>query len=187
MQDLTRGSVTRHIVMFSAFMAVSMVFQTLYFLADLYFVGRLGKEAIAAVTLSGNIMMIVMAMTQMLAVGTTTLVSHAVGRKDPARANVVFNQAFVLSQIVGLALAVPAFVFRADYCRLLGADGTTADLGVKYLTWFLPAMMLQFAMVSMGAALRGSGVVMPTVVIQVLSVLLNIVLAPILTLGWGTG
>lgn len=187
MKDLTQGSITKHVLAFSAFIAVSMLFQTLYFLADLYFVGRLGKEAIAAVGMSGNLMMVVLAITQMLGVGTTTLVSHAVGRKDQARATLVFNQGFTLSLVVGVAFTVVSFALRGAYCQWLAADDTTARLGVQYLNWFLPAMMLQFVIIAMGAALRGSGVMQPTMIIQVLTVLVNIVLAPVLTLGWGTG
>jgi putative MATE family efflux protein len=187
MHDLTQGSIRRHLLSLSAFMAVSMVFQTLYYLADLYFVGRLGKEAIAAVGLAGNLMIVVLAITQTLSVGTTTLISHAVGRKDHARANLVFNQAFVLSLLVGAFVAALGFGLRESYSRWLGADGPTARLGVDYLNWFIPAMCLQFAIVAMGAALRGSGVVKPTVGIQVLTVILNIALAPVLILGWGTG
>ncbi len=187
MNDLTQGSVTRHLLALSSFMAASMVFQTLYYLADLYFVGRVGKEAIAAVGLAGNLMIVVLAITQTLGVGTTTLVSHAVGQKDHARANLVFNQAFVLSLLVGVAVAALGFGTRAQYCRWLGADGATAQLGMQYLNWFIPAMLLQFLIVAMGSALRGSGVVKPTVGIQILTVVLNIVLAPVLILGWGTG
>jgi len=187
MKDLTQGPITRLLLMFSAFIAVSMLFQTLYFLADLYFVGHLGKEAIAAVSLSGNLMMVVLAITQTLGVGTTTLVSHAVGRKDRQRATLVFNQAFVMSQVVGLMFTVIAFALRGPYCRWLGADAVTAGMGVQYLNWFLPAMLLQFMVVAMGAALRGSGIVKPTMIIQVVTVLINIVLAPVLILGWGTG
>src|SRR6266581_7245903 len=148
MNDLTQGSVTRHLLALSAFMAASMLFQTLYYLADLYFVGRLGKEAIAAVGLSGNLMMVVLAITQTLGVGTTTLVSHAVGRKDQERATLVFNQAFVLSQVVGVVFTVVAFALRGPYCRWLGADAITAGLGVLYLHWFLPAMLLQFIVIA---------------------------------------
>ena len=50
MQDLTVGSVTRHLLKTTGFMLVTMIFQTLYFLVDLYWVGRLGKEAVAAVS-----------------------------------------------------------------------------------------------------------------------------------------
>src|SRR5438552_13577519 len=82
MQDLTTGSVSRHLLKTTSFMLVTMVFQTLYFLVDLYWVGRLGKEAVAAVGIAGNLMFITLALTQMLGVGTTTLVSHAAGRRD---------------------------------------------------------------------------------------------------------
>jgi putative MATE family efflux protein len=187
MKDLTQGSVTRHLLGLSVFLTASMLFSTLYYLADLYFVGRLGKEAIAAVSLAGNLMMVVLAVTQTLGVGTATLVSHAVGRKDHAAAALAFNQSFVLSLAVGLAFTATAFALRGRYCLWLGADPATAALGVSYLTWFIPAMMLQFAVVTMASALRGSGVVKPTVAIQILTVCLNIALAPVLILGWGTG
>ena len=71
MHDLTKGSLARNLLQTTSFMLVGMVFQTLYFLVDLYFVGRLGKSAVAAVSLSGNLMFLVLAVTQMLGVGTT--------------------------------------------------------------------------------------------------------------------
>src|SRR5215510_6138518 len=77
MKDLTQGSVIKHLLHMSAFLAASMLVQTLYLLADLYWVGHLGKEAIAAVGVAGNLTMIVLALTQMLGVGTTTLMSQA--------------------------------------------------------------------------------------------------------------
>ena len=59
--------------------------------------------------------------------------------------------------------------------------------GVTYLYWFLPGMALQFAMVAMGSALRGTGIVKPTMVVQVLTLVINTILAPILIAGWGIG
>ena len=85
MNDLTKGPVGRHILRLSAFIALGTVFQTLYFLADLYWVGRLGKEAIAGVGLAGNLMMVVIALTQTLGVGTTSLLSQAIGTEGRPR------------------------------------------------------------------------------------------------------
>ena len=99
MQDLTTGSITRHLLKTTSFMLVTMVFQTLYFLIDLYFVGRLGRDAIAGVGLAGNLAMVVLALTQSLGVGATALVAQAMGAKDRTKAEIVFNQAFVLSAI----------------------------------------------------------------------------------------
>ena len=185
MKDLTQGSVTRHLLHMSAFLAVSMVVQTLYLLADLYWVGHLGKEAIAAVGVAGNMTMIVLALTQMLGVGTTTLISHAAGRKDQPQAELVFNQSFVMSILIAFALGVVGFLLRPAYCEWLSADAATANLAKAYLLWFLPGLLLQFPLVALGSALRATGIIKPAVGFQVLSVLLNIVLAPLLIFGIG--
>src|SRR5262245_6143075 len=154
MQDLTSGSVTRHLLKTTSFMLVTMLFQTLYFLVDLYWVGRLGKEAVAGVSVAGNLTFIVLAITQMLGVGTTTLVSHGAGRKDPERALLVFNQAVVLSGVVGVLFCAGAMTARVPYSSALAADSSTSELAGQYLLWFIPAMALQFGMVALGAALR---------------------------------
>jgi putative MATE family efflux protein len=186
-KDLTQGSVARNLLQISAFLATSMLLQTLYLLVDLYWVGRLGKEAIAAVGLAGNVTFIVLALTQALGVGTTTLIAHAVGGKDQPRAGLVFNQSLVLSLLCGLVFLVIAFAVRGVYCRALAADARTVRLGEEYLSWFLPALALQFSSVAMVSGLRGTGIVKPTVIVQVITVLLNMALAPVLVFGWGTG
>jgi len=187
MQDLTTGSVTTHLLRTTSFMLVSMVFQTLYVLVDLYWVGRLGTDAVAAVAISGNLMFLVLAATQMLGVGTTTLVSHAAGSRDQARANAVFNQAQALSLVAGVIFLVATLASSGVYARAMSADEGTTRLAVEYLAWMVPAMALQFALVAMGAALRGTGNFKPGMVVQTASVIINIVLAPILIFGWGTG
>jgi putative MATE family efflux protein len=187
MQDLTTGSITRHLLKTTSFMLVTMLFQTLYVLIDLYWVGRLGKEAVAAVGVAGNLAFIVLAATQMLGVGTTTFVSHAVGRKDQSYALVVFNQSQALALIVGALFLAVGMAVRVPYSVALSADAETARLAADYLLWFVPAMALQFGMVAMGAALRGTGNFKPGMVVQTATVILNMLLAPFLIFGWGTG
>ena len=171
----------------SAFLMASMLVQALYLLADMYWVGRLGKESVAAVGLAANLMALTLALTQMMGVGTTTLISHAAGVKDQVRARLIFNQSFLFSIVGGGLLCLLAFLLRHPYCAALAANAETVRLGTSYLTWFIPALFLQFPFIAMGAALRGAGVVKPTVVVLVLTVILNLILAPILIFGWGTG
>jgi putative MATE family efflux protein len=168
-------------------MLVSMLFQTLYVLVDLYWVGRLGTNAVAAVGISGNLTFIVLAATQMLGVGTTTLISHATGRRDQAQATVIFNQAQVLSLVVGVMFLVIALVLRGPYARAFSADDATMALTRDYLLWFIPAMALQFGLIAMASALRGTGNFRPGMIVQTATVILNIVLAPVLIFGWGIG
>lgn len=186
MQDLTKGPVRSHILHLASFITMSMAFQTLYFLADLYFVGRLGKEAVAGVGLAGNLMLLVLALTQSLGAGATSLIAQALGRRDRARAQLVLNQGLLLSALGGLGFGALAFPLRGAYSHWLAADTLTASLGVDYLDWFIPALLLQFPLVVMGAALRGMGDVKVPTAIQVATVVLNILLAPTLMFGWLT-
>jgi putative MATE family efflux protein len=183
-QDLTTGSLTGHLLKTTSFMLVGMVAQTLYVLVDLYWVGRIGTEAVAAVGVSGNLMFIVLAATQMLGVGTTTLISHATGRRDRARATLVFNQAQVLSLWVGGVFLAAAMPLRTAYASALSADAETARLAAEYLLWFIPALALQFGLIAMASALRGSGNFRPGMIVQTATIVLNIVLAPVLMFGW---
>ena len=183
MQDLTTGSISKHLLTTASFMLVTMVFQTLYFLVDLFCVGYLGKEAVAGVGVAGNLTFVVLAVTQMLAVGTTTLVSHAVGRKDEPRALLVFNQSQVLSTVAGVLFLAVAMATRTAYTRSLAADSATAQAAADYLLYYLPAMALQFPMAGMAAALRGVGNFKPGMIVQTSTIIINIVLAPLLIFG----
>ena len=187
MQDLTTGPITRHLLKTTGFMLVMMVFQTLYFLIDLYWVGRLGTTSVAAVGIAGNLTFVVLALTQMLGVGTTTVVSHAAGRKDRPDANRLFNQSQVLAIVTGAAFLVAGLILRARYSAAMSADAETARLSGAYLLWFIPAMALQFALAAMGAALRGVGNFKPGMLVSTASVVINMILAPFLIFGWVTG
>jgi putative MATE family efflux protein len=187
MKDLTQGSIRSHLVTMAIPIAIGMLFQTLYFLIDLYFVARLGNAAIAGVASAGNLSFLVLACTQVLGVGTVALISQSVGRKDQSGATLVFNQSLGLGLCCALACLVFGYLGERGFAGAFGSDEATRIAGGTYLRWYLPALALQFTMVSMGSALRGTGIVKPTMMVQMLSVLLNIVLAPILIGGWLTG
>jgi putative MATE family efflux protein len=187
LQDLTQGSIARHLLRLAVPLAIGMLFQTLYYLVDLYFVARLGDAAIAGVGAAGNVQFIIMAMTQVLGVGAMALIAHAVGRKDRDDANLVFNQSLILAGLFALVTLAGGFGLTPVYMKGLGADPATVKAGRDYLTWFLPGLALQFALVVMGSALRGTGITKPTMVVQVLTVGMNVILAPVLIAGWLTG
>src|SRR5271154_4242334 len=142
MKDLTSSSIARNILQMALPIAAGMFFQTLYFLIDLYFVAGLGDAAIAGVGAAGNAMFIVMAASQVLGVGTVTLISHAAGRKDPADANLVFNQSLSLAALCAIVTLAIGYVAGPYYVRSLGASAATATAGVEYLHWFLPNLAL---------------------------------------------
>ena len=187
MRDLTQGPIPGHLVAMAVPIAAGMLAQTLYFLIDLYFVAQLGDAALAGVGAAGTAMFVVMALTQTLGVGTMALVSQAVGRKDPADADLVFNQAMSLALFCTVATLIGGYALAGCYMRIVGADEPTIAAGITYLAWFMPGLALQYVNMVMISGLRGTGVVQPTMVVQVATVLLNALLAPILIGGWLTG
>jgi len=185
-KDLTQGPIPRLLIAMAVPIFAGMVFQTLYYLVDLYFVAGLGDAALAGVGSAGNVTMVIVALTQMLAVGTVALVSHAAGRKDQLEANLIFNQSVLLSAILGILTLLGGYALTGSYVRALVADEAAVAAGITYLYWYIPGLALQFAMVAMGSTLRGTGIVKPTMMVQVLTVVLNTVFAPIFIAGWGT-
>jgi putative MATE family efflux protein len=163
--------------------AMGMFFQTLYIIVDLYFVSRLGGASIAGVSAAGNIAFIVMALTQVLGVGTVALIAQAAGRKDQADANLVFNQSLLLALICAAITIAGGYAVSGFYMHQLGADAPTMAAGITYMHWYLPGLALQFALVAMGSALRGTGLAMPGMIVQMATVFLNALLAPVLIAG----
>jgi putative MATE family efflux protein len=187
MKDLTQGSIVSHILAMAPPIFAGMIMMMLCGLIDLYFVSGLGDAAIAGVSAGGNAGFLINALMQVLSVGTVALIAHAVGRKDRADANLVFNQALVLSAACGLSTLVAGWILARPYMCSVAADDATIEAGTTYLIWFMPALSLQFALLVMASALRGTGIVRPTMIVQTLALAVNIMLAPVLIVGWGTG
>ena len=187
MKDLTRGSIVSHILSMAPPIVVGMITIMICQLVDLYFVSGLGEAAIAGVAAAGNAGFLVNALMQVLGVGTVALMAHAVGRKDRDDANLVFNQSVVLSVLFGILTLVAGLALSRPYMRAVAADEATVEAGTVYLLWFMPALALQFATQVMASALRATGIVRPSMLVQALAVVINIALAPVLITGWGTG
>ena len=186
MRDLTQGSIRGHLIAMALPITISMLVQTLYLMVDLYFVSGIGKEAVAGVAAAGNVTMLVMALTQMLAVATVSLVARALGAKDKPAASRVFGQAMLLGIACVVATIALGVCVGPSYMRGLAADAGVANAGITFILWSLPGLALQFVMAVVVSVLRGAGVARPGMIVQIATVGLNIVLAPILIAGWGT-
>ena len=123
----------------------------------------------------------------MLGVGVTTLVSHAAGQKDRDRAVLVFNESLLLSALVGVVFFAIGMA-RADAVRDRACCRSNDGAAGRRL----PALVHTGDVAAvrdggMGAALRGTGNFKPGMVVQTATIIINIVLAPFLIFGWGTG
>ncbi len=187
MRDLTDGPISGHLLGMAAFIGIGLIFQTMYFIVDLYFVSRLGSAAIAGVSASGNVFFLALAASQLISIGVMATVAQAVGKKDEAEANLFSGQAISMSLLFGVIMLVLGYAFGGIGVDALTADVESAAAGRAYLFAFLPSLALLFPGSAMTSALRGAGVTMPTMVLQTATIILNAILAPVLIAGWGTG
>jgi Na+-driven multidrug efflux pump len=140
MKDLTNGSIAGHLLWMAVPTGAGMLLQTLYFFVDLYFVAELGGAAVAGVSAAGNVTLIFFALTQVLGIGTVTLISHAIGRRDHQDANLIFNQSLLLAGLSGVVALIVGYTLSVPYLRLVAADEAMVIQGRDYLYWFLPGM-----------------------------------------------
>jgi putative MATE family efflux protein len=187
MKNLSEGSIPGHVASMSVQMLIGMAVQVAYFVTDLKFVSMLGNDVAAGFSIAGNLWFFVLALTQILNVGTAAMVSHAVGAQQHDRANLVFNQSLVMSVFMGVFVLVLLYAVAHPYMHLEAADAVVAQAGIDYLMGVTPGLGIQFLMISLFATLRGTGIVKPTMIIQFITVGLNILLAAVLTIGWLTG
>lgn len=185
--DLTQGSITRHLLSMAAFIGVGLIFQTLYYLVDLYFVGHLGAAAIAGVGLAGIAFFLAMALGQMVGVGSLSLIARAIGAKRPEETDAVYRQSLLISLGLSFVVLVGGYLAAGPVMGLLAADEATHQAATQYLYGFIPALAMMFPTGAMASALRAAGVVRQPMLVQSATVIVNIILAPILIAGWGTG
>ena len=179
MKDLTQGSLVGHIASMAAQIFAGMIMGMLCQLVDLYFVSPLGDAAIAGVAAAGNAGFLMTALTQILGVGTVTLISHAVGARNQREATHVFHQALLLSIGSCLVSWIAGCLLARAYMGAISADAAVVEAGTTYLIWFMPALALQFVLFVMTGALRGTGIMRPTMIVQTSAIALNMVLAPL--------
>ncbi|HRP12348.1 MAG TPA: MATE family efflux transporter, partial [Terricaulis sp.] len=187
MRDLTKGPVLGHVVSMAVFIGISQLFQTLYFLVDLYFVSRLGNAAVAGVSAAGNVFFVALAASQMISIGVLALVAQAVGKKNAEEANLFSDQALSMSVLFGTLMLALGYSLGGMWVDALTADAASAREARAFLYGYLPALALLFPSMAMISSLRGAGVVREVMVLQTATVLLNVALAPVLIVGWGTG
>ena len=187
MRDLTVGSIPKHLFGMAGFIGFGLLVQTMYVLVDLYFVAHLGGQVLAGVASAASTMFAALAASQLISVGALSLIAQATGRKDRADAQLVFEQALCMGTWIAVLVLLVGYLWGGQAVSLLAADDTTAASARLYFYAYLPSLALMFVGAALGSALRATGVVAGPMIIQSLTVIINILLAPVLIAGWGTG
>src|SRR5437660_7635117 len=121
-QDFTTGSLNRAILLLAIPMVLEMVLESLFAVVDVFWVGRLGADAVATVGLTESLLSLVFAVGLGLSLSTTAMVARRIGEKDPNGAAVAGVQAIVIGLAVSLAIGLPCFFYAPRLLQLMGAS-----------------------------------------------------------------
>src|SRR5256885_7902989 len=131
-QDYTTGSLNRAILLLAVPMVLEMVLESLFAVVDVFWVGRLGANAIATVGLTESLLSLIFAVGIGLSMSTTAMVARRIGENDPAAAAIAGVQAIVLGVVTSIVIGIPCFIYAADLLRLMGASPEIVASGSGY-------------------------------------------------------
>jgi putative MATE family efflux protein len=154
---ILNGSVSRGVLAVALPSVATMLLQTTNGMLDRSFVGRLGPEALAAITVGSSLMFALMSAAMAVSVGTTALVARFVGEGKYDDAVTVVRQSLLLAIVLSLAVGAPMFVFRVPLLAFLGLDTEARTLAARYLAVTVVGLPSLFTMLMLNGAFRGLG------------------------------
>jgi len=184
-QDYTKINIRRAIVLLSVPMILEMIMESLFAVVDIFFVGKLGEDAVATVGLTEAVVIIIYSIGVGISMAATAMISRRFGEKDYRTAGSTAFQLLIFGSIISIILGIIGWIYAEDILRLMGASPTVLKTGTNYTRIIFAgntAIMLLFLI---NGAFRGAG--LPHLAMRTLWLAngLNIILDPLLIFGFG--
>jgi putative MATE family efflux protein len=184
-QDFTTGSLNRSILLLAIPMVLEMVLESLFAVVDVFWVGRLGANAVATVGITETLLSLVFAIGLGVALSTTAMVARRIGEKDPEDAAISAVQAIVLGLVISIGLGVPAGLAAPRLLGLMGASPEIVTVGSNYARIALGGCGAIIMLFLNNAIFRGAGDASIAMRLLWISNILNLILDPCLIFGLG--
>jgi putative MATE family efflux protein len=184
-RDYTTGDLNRAILLLAIPMVLEMVLESLFAIVDVFFLSRIGANAVATVGLTESLLSLVFAIGIGLSLSTTAMVARRIGEKDHEGAAVAGVQAIALGLMVSVLIGVPCLIFAPDLLRLMGASPDIVRIGTGYARIALGGSGVLLMLFLNNAIFRGAGDAAIAMRLLWVSNVINMVLDPCLIFGLG--
>jgi putative MATE family efflux protein len=184
-QDFTEGSITRAIVLLAVPMVLEMSMESLFGVVDVFWVSRLGADAVATVGLTETALTLIFVIALGLSMGATALVARRMGEKDEQAAGLVAVQAIVVGLLVSTATAVFGYFFAPNLLHVMGGSDSVVRVGSGYTRMIASGSATIFLLFLINAVFRGAGDAAIAMRVLWIANLANICLNPCLIFGLG--
>ncbi|MCD6228863.1 MAG: MATE family efflux transporter [Candidatus Omnitrophica bacterium] len=183
-KNITAGKLSSSLWRLATPMMIAALLQDLFTLADLFFVGRLGHIAVAALSISGVILSVIMMVAIGISSGATALIAHFTGKKDYTNADRVLFQVVVISFISSAVMVLVGISGTVELLRIFGATKEIISSACGYLKINFIFSIFIFLFIGFNQTLRGSGDAVTPLKILILSNAVNILLDPLFIFGF---
>ncbi len=184
-QDYTSLSIRRAIFMLSIPMILEMCMESVFALVDIFFVGKLGQEAISTVGLTESVLAIVYSIAIGLSMAATAMVARRVGEKNIEEATKTGAQAILLSTAFSVLISIVGVVFAPQILGLMGANEAIIKVGTPYMRIVFGGNIVVMFLFLINGIFRGAGDASMAMHSLWIANAFNIVLCPTLIYGFG--
>jgi putative MATE family efflux protein len=184
-RDFTDVKLSRAILLLAVPMVLEMLMESIFAVVDIYFVSKIGPDAVAAVGITESVMTLVYAIGGGLSVATTAMVARRIGEKNAEGASTAAAQAIFAGLSVSLLFSLPGILFSKGLLRLMGASAGVVETGYMYTTINIGSNGLIMLLFIINAIFRSSGDAAISMRVLWFANIINIILDPCLILGLG--
>ena len=184
-RDFTRGPINTAVILLAIPMMLEMLMESVFVIVDMFWVAKLGADAIAAVGLTEAVITLCYAIAIGLSMATTAMVARRIGEKDPDAAAVVAVQSLWIGMLVSLILGLGGALYAREILLMMGATTQAVDQGAGYTGVMLGGSVSIIYIFLLNAIFRGAGDAAIAMRSLWLANGVNLILDPILIFGWG--
>ena len=183
--DLINGPIDKTLRQFTFPLAVSFIINIVYAWVDLFYVGKLGETAVAALGVSERIWFLTFAIGSGFAVGSGVILSRRIGENNKELAQKTAAQSILAMFLLGVILSVLLYFFNGAILSLLGISGIVKQQALEYFNGIIIGISFNFMIFHIGMIMRSTGNSFYPMMILIGSNIINAILAPLFIFGIG--